>query len=255
MDLEGAYMRAMFHLFEGLPRQGPGNDAATADAFSRIPDLPPRPRVIDLGCGSGASTLALARLLEMPVVAVDIHRPLLDDLERSAAEQGLNRRIITRQANMGQLDDDDASFDLIWSEGAAYLLGFGGALRSWRRILKPGGYLVMSECTWLRDDPPEEFVAYWGDLYPTMGTIASNSTEARDAGYDVIDTTVLPPDVWWTSLYEPLRVRIESLRAEAETDANLARVIAESEREMEVFKTGHVYYGYVFFILRRPGEG
>ena len=46
----------------------------------------------------------------------------------------------------------------------------------------------------------------------------------------------------------------QSLPPDPAGDAELARVIAESEREMEIFKTGHAFYGYVFFVLRRSGD-
>ena len=57
-------MEALFALHEGLPRQGPGLDSATHAALDRVARaLPPRPRVLDLGCGSGAATLVLAEAL------------------------------------------------------------------------------------------------------------------------------------------------------------------------------------------------
>jgi len=42
-----------FELYESLPRQGPGNRASAARAIAPCPDLPPRPDVLDLGCGAG----------------------------------------------------------------------------------------------------------------------------------------------------------------------------------------------------------
>lgn len=45
-----------FLVHRGLPREGPGNDAATLQALRRLPPLPASPRVLDLGCGPGAQT-------------------------------------------------------------------------------------------------------------------------------------------------------------------------------------------------------
>ena len=56
---------AFFRLFEGLPRQGPGSDACTREALRRLGPLPPAPRVLDLGCGSGRSALVLAETLHV----------------------------------------------------------------------------------------------------------------------------------------------------------------------------------------------
>ena len=57
---------AFFSLYEGLPRQGPGSENSTHEALRRFGKLPRPLRVIDLGCGSGASTLLLARELKIP---------------------------------------------------------------------------------------------------------------------------------------------------------------------------------------------
>ena len=249
MDID-PYLEALFYLHEDLPRQGPGSETATLAVLRSIPDLPPAPRVLDLGCGSGASTLVLARELRTQIIAVDIHRPYLEQLERAAAEQGLRDLILTRQADMGRLDYAIASFDLIWSEGAAYLLTFAKALRIWRPILKPGGCLAVSECTWLSDNPPAEVAHYWRDAYPAMATVDVNSAVACDAGYDVVDAKVLPSAAWRENYYGPLRKRMTALKAEARTNQALAQVIADTEQEMDVLGKAYESFAYVFYILR-----
>lgn len=37
------------------------------------------------------------------------------------------------------------TFDIIWSEGAIFIIGFEQGLREWKPFLKLGGYLVLSE--------------------------------------------------------------------------------------------------------------
>ena len=56
---------------------------------------------------------------------------------------------------MWALPFDQASFDLIWAEGTAYVMGFGEALHSWRKFLKGSVCLAATEVTWLRPEPPE----------------------------------------------------------------------------------------------------
>ena len=57
---------------------------------------------------------------------------------------------------MADLPFADASFDLLWSEAAAYSMGFFAALAAWRRLLVDGGRLAVSELVWLDRDPPAE---------------------------------------------------------------------------------------------------
>ena len=93
-----------FTVFEGLPRQGPGSDMCTARAFNLIPDLPRNTSILDIGCGSGMQTLALARLCpDATITACDIYQLFLDDLQGRATNEGLDARIQTLCASMDDL--------------------------------------------------------------------------------------------------------------------------------------------------------
>jgi SAM-dependent methyltransferase len=242
---------AFFRLFEGLPRQGPGSDACTREALSRLPPLPPAPRVVDLGCGAGRQTLVLAEALQTRVLAVDLHQPFLDQLNESARARGLADLVETRCADMGALDLASGSVDLLWSEGAIYLLGFEEGLRLWRPLLAPGDLAAVTECSWLSDARDEEITAFWRAAYPTMGSVADNLARAERVGFEVCDRFALPPSAWWDDYYTPLLRRIEALAPAA--DPTLAAIIAETEREIDLYRRYPEVYGYVFYLMRARG--
>jgi serine/threonine-protein kinase HipA len=239
-----------FLLHSNLPRQGPGSDACTLEALRRLGPLPAAPRVMDLGCGPGCQTRVLARELGVPITAVDLHAPFLRGLEEAAAREGLGHLVQTRCADFGALDDPPGSVDLLWSEGAIYILGWAEGLRRWRPLLRPGGHLSVTEATWLTEDRPPEAVAFWREAYPPMGTVASNCAVAQAQGFEVLDTFPLPQATWWDEYYRPLQARMESLRPLARTDAGLAAVLEETEREIELCARFGSSYGYVFYLLR-----
>ena len=242
---------AIFRLFEGLPRQGPGSDACTRETLGRLPALPAAPRVLDLGCGAGRSALVLAAALRTRVVAVDLHEPFLDQLRATAQGRGLEHLIEARCADMGAPGVPAGSIDLLWSEGAIYFLGFEEGLRLWRPLLASGGCVAVSECSWLRADPPAEAAAYFREGYPGMAGIEENVERARAAGFDVLDHFTLPPEAWWDEYYTPLLERMARLAPDADPD--LAAAIAETRREIELFRRcGHAY-GYVFYLMRPCG--
>ncbi|MDY7229041.1 SAM-dependent methyltransferase [Hyalangium rubrum] len=243
-------LEAFFRLFSELPREGPGSDDATREALRRLPALPASPRVIDLGCGPGRQTLVLARELGSPITAVDLHAPFLAELEAAAERSGLRHLVRTRCADFGSLQDPPGSYDLLWSEGAIYHLGWSEGLRRWRPLLTPSGLMAATEATWLTDHPPAEAAAFWREAYPTMGTVTTNAQAARGAGYEVLDTFPLPASAWWDDYYRPLQGRMATLRAEAATDPALAEVIASTAREIELYERFGDSYGYVFYLLR-----
>ncbi len=240
-----------WELYGDLPQQGPGSDASTEQAIGLIPDLPPNPHILDVGCGSGRQSLCLARCTGGELVAVDNHQPFLDRLNQSAAEQGLGERIITQCASMDALTFQASSFDLIWSEGAIYIIGFERGLREFRKFLKPGGVIAVTEITWLRDDPAAELKEFWEAEYPAMSTRSVNESAIAASGYQLLETFALPDSDWWDNYYKPLEARAREMRQKYAGDQEALEVISVTEKEIELFQKFSDFYGYVFYLMRK----
>lgn len=115
----------MLKMHEGLPRQGPGDNACTRKAFQMLETLPKNPEILDIGCGSGMQTIELARTCpNCRITATDIHQPFLDDVAERAEAAGVAERITTLQASMDDLPFGDATFDVLWTEGSIFIVGF-----------------------------------------------------------------------------------------------------------------------------------
>jgi tRNA G46 methylase TrmB len=88
------FWEIFFELYEGLPRQGPGNRACAEKALGLCRDLPPKPAVLDLGCGVGGQTLHLAELLpDALVTAMDSRAPRIERLRATVARRGPAERV------------------------------------------------------------------------------------------------------------------------------------------------------------------
>ncbi len=236
-------------LFDGLGQQGPGSEASTKKALSLLPALPENPRILDLGCGPGRQTVTVAKETGARVVAVDVHQPFLDQLAASAEAAGV--KVETRCQSMDQLSDPPGSYDLIWSEGAIYLMGLENALKRWRPLLAEGGLMGFTEASWLVDVPPAEALEFWVDAYPGMGSVRVNCAKIAKLGFETLETFPLLIEDWWRGYYTPLRERIEKLGAPAESWPELGEVLEATESEIELFERYHESYGYVFYLLRR----
>jgi SAM-dependent methyltransferase len=239
-------------LSEGLPRQGPGSTEATLRALSMVRRLPARPRILDIGCGPGAQTIDLARATGGAIVALDNRQRFLDEMLSRAAKAGVSSQIEAVCGSMFEMDFPEASFDLIWSEGAIYIMGFGAGLNACRRFLKASGSIVVSELTWLTDDPPAEARDRWAQEYPAIKTIEANVKVAADAGYEDIKTFVLPTADWWANYYGPGEARLAEVRQRHAGEPETVALLDDIRREYDLFRAHSESYGYVFYVMRKP---
>ncbi|WP_299322247.1 class I SAM-dependent methyltransferase [Parasphingopyxis sp.] len=241
----------LFDIHADLPRQGPGDDESTLRALTQCEGLPAAPAILDIGCGPGMQTLALARARpEAHIAAIDFHQPYLDDLDGRADAAGCADRIVTQRADMADLPFAHGTFDLIWSEGAAYSMGVDAALAAWKPLLREGGYLTFTELVWLADEPPETAAAFFAEEYPAMRHDDAVADAVEAAGYALIDRFVLPDAAWWTHYYTPLSERLALLDRKYADDAEALGVIATSKREIEMRRRFGTAYGYEFFVAR-----
>ncbi len=244
----------LFALFmevqRGLPRQGPGCAAATRDALALCAALPAEPAILDVGCGPGMQTRTLAQATGGTVTAVDLHQEFLDQLDAAAQADGLADRIETRAADMTDLPFDDGAFDLIWAEGSAYIMGVDAALAAWRRLLRPGGYLVFSDMVWFTDAPPDAATAFFAEEYPDMRAAEAVAAAVEQAGYALAGTVPVPDAGWWDDYYTPLEAKLPGLRETHAGDAMALEVIAATAREIDMRRRFGGSYGYMFYAGR-----
>ncbi len=242
-----------FH--RNVPRQGPGTPEATAKAFRGVrPFLPPAPKILDLACGSGGQTMVLAGLTEGPILAVDLHPRFLEELRQQAEKAQLSHRITAEPGDMKALDLGTRKFDLVWCEGAIYIVGFQRGLEMIRALLEPSGVVVVSDAVWLKpaDQAPDIVVECWKQC-PAMTTISDNLAMAEAAGFTVLDHFTLPRE-GWDAYIDPVEARMNEVLAVVGDDPD-AQAAAEAERkEFAAFRGNEGSVGYEFFLLRRRDD-
>ena len=248
---ENRSLELFFELFSDLPRQGPGNAESTLRAFALVPPLDSSSRILDLGCGSGAQTLALAAVTPAQILAIDSHSPVIARLNETARTLGLADQIHGRIGDMAAPDVPPGSVDLIWAEGSIYNIGFERGLASFLPLLKPGGHVAVTEACWLTPDPPAPCREFWNAEYPAITEVDACLEKIRACGYSLVGHFTLPSASWWADYYGPLQAAIDQFRLKYLGDGEALAVADALQREIDIWREYRDCYGYVFFVMRR----
>ena len=235
-------------LFDDMDKLSPGDDSLSLYVLRSLPEHWFEV-VVDAGCGAGRQTMVLASELGTPIQAVDCHQPFFNRLERRAKERGVGHLVQMHCMDMKDIPSAFPTIDLLWSEGAAYNIGFANALATWAKTIKPNGFAVVSELCWLRDKIPEAVREFFRSGYPEMQSVPQNISAAETAGYKIFNIYTVPKEAWVKDYYDVLEPRAKSLVNHP--DVAVRDFAIETLKEIETFKISEDSYGYVFYVLQR----
>ena len=239
-------------LHKRAKRQGSGGDVETRKAIDLAMLDPSAPlKVADIGCGTGASTIQLARLLNAKITAIDFLPEFIEVLKGKAENEGLSKKINPLVCSMENLQFDDEEYDVIWSEGAIYNIGFEKGINDWRRFLKPGGLLVVSEITWTTSDRPSEIQEYWEAEYPEIDTASSKINILEKNGYSPVAYFVLPERCWLENYYRPLQNSFAEFIVRNANNENAQAIVEAEKKEISLYEKFKKHYSYGVYIARK----
>lgn len=237
--------------YSNLERQGPGSPEVTQKALSFVENLNEQSKIADIGCGSGGQTMELAQHAPGRITGVDLFSVFIDLFNRNAAERKLQDRVKGEVGSMDALKFEEEALDLIWSEGAIYNIGFERGLNEWRKFLKPGGFIAVSEVSWFTDERPAEIDEFGMDAYPEIDTIPSKLAQLQKAGYVPVASFILPEICWTEHFYAPQVEVMERFLKENAGNKAAEDLIANQRHEMNLYYKYKDFYGYVFYIGKK----
>ena len=235
-------------LFRGMEKLGPGGNVHTLNVLRLLPKRQ-FDAIVDVGCGAGRQTIVLAKALGTLVHAVDSYEPFLNELTHRAKEAGIEHLVQAHCMDMKDIPDVFQHIDLLWSEGAAYNIGFSTALTTWAPAINPDGFAVVSELSWLHEQIPDAVREFFVSGYPDMQSVHRNVAVAENAEYKVLNTYTLPKEAWVEGYYDVLESRAKALVNHP--DSSVRDFAVETVKEIEVFECSESSYGYVFYVLQR----
>jgi len=237
--------------FSSVERQGPGSPEVTLKALSFIDNLTGESHIADIGCGTGGQTMVLAEHAPGHITGIDLFADFIDIFNANSRKRNLQDRVRGIVGSMEHLTFQKEELDLIWSEGAIYNIGFERGISEWRKFLKPGGYLAVSEASWFTRRRPVEIERYWQDAYPEIDIISHKVGQMEKAGYIPTATFVEPENCWTEHFYAP-QVSAQEKFLKKHAGNKAAEELVENERhEARLYEIYKEFYGYVFYIWKK----
>lgn len=201
----------------------------TRKAFKVLPELN-KPEILDIGCGSGIPSLELARLCHGKITGIDIDQPQLDKFTKNIREAGLTDRVQALNCSMLEMDFPDEYFDIIWSEGSIYAVGFERGLREWKRFLKPGGFMV---------------------VHDEQGDVEQKIISIAGCGYELLDYFLISIEAWREEYFIPLENLVEEYKEGPNTDPENLQELKQAKLELDMFRKNPERNSSVYFIIKR----
>ena len=237
--------------FSSVERQGPGSPEVTIKALSFIDNLTSESRIADIGCGTGGQTMVLAQHSPGHITGIDLFLTFINLFNLNAKNLNFQDRIKGIVGSMDKLSFQNEELDLIWSEGAIYNIGFERGLNEWRKFLKGGGYIAVSEASWFTEKRPAEIDEFWQDAYPEIDTIPNKVAQVQKAGYIPVATFILPENCWTEHFYAPQVAAQEVFLKKHAGNKTAEAFIANQRHETQLYYKYKAYYGYVFYIGKK----
>ncbi len=240
--------------FLNTERQGPGSPEVTLKALSFIDYLTEQSRIADIGCGTGGQTMVLAQHAPGHITGFDLFPAFIDRFNANAAKLNLQDRVKGIVRSMDDLPFQKEELDLIWCEGAIYNIGFERGLNEWRKFLKTGGYIAVTESSWFTEKRPAEIENYCRAHFPEMDTIPNKVARIQKAGYMPVATFILPATCWTDHYFVPLR-RAQELFLDKYAGNKIAgEFVAFQRHDEEIYRKYQEFYGYVFYLAKKIAQ-
>jgi len=238
--------------YKDTDRQGPGSSFETLKALSFMNiNRDHKIKIADIGCGSGGQTFTLAKNIEGQIIAVDLFPEFLEELNLKAEKLGFQEKIKTVEKSMEDLPFDNDEFDIIWSEGAIYNIGFEAGIKKWKNYLKTGGFLAVSEITWITNSRPQEIEEFWNSEYPEIDTASNKIRLLEENGYSPIGYFILSQNSWTDNFYKPLEKRFSAFIEKHNNSEAARNIVEEQKEEIRKFEKYKDYYSYGFYIAKK----
>lgn len=192
----------------------------TIQAFSIIHEIE-HPIILDIGCGTGVTSLALLKKCNATIYAVDPDLSCINRLKEKVSEMNLEHRIKVFNDSVFNPGLFSHKFDIVLAEGLLNVIGFETGLPLLIGHVKKNGFIIIHDE--LKDDDAKRNIFDNHNL-------------------KLLDSFILGKDVWWKEYYDCLEKKIRS--------AGKENLFKNELEEIEEYKTDPRNYTSIYYILQ-----
>ena len=196
-------------------------NAFTTKAFRSLPAMD-EPEILDLGCGTGVSTLCLLEICDGHFEAVDSDRDCVDWFQSKVDTLGHGSRVRVHCSSVFDLPTFDTQFDVVIAEGLLNVIGFARGLAIQIELLKRPGYIILHDELKNESEKRELF---------------------RENQLRLLTSFELDEHVWWDEYISCLE------QAVASHDDN--SLLKAERKEIELYKQDPSLFRSIFYVLKR----
>jgi arsenite methyltransferase len=152
--------------------------------------------VLDVGCGVGATPSYLAKAADCRVVAVDLLEKMIEQSRERAKAEGVQDRVESTVADARHLPFEDNLFDAVIMESLnVFFEDKRKAMSEYVRVTRPGGYVGITEMTWLRPPSPEAEEYFKRVVYADVLQASGWTELLEEAGLKEVVGSAHPVDI------------------------------------------------------------
>ncbi|TFF98961.1 MAG: class I SAM-dependent methyltransferase [Promethearchaeota archaeon] len=200
----------------------------TKQAFEKLPKIR-KPRLLDVGCGTGVTTMKIAKYMNGKIIGLDVDKKALKELREKISKKVLDNRIKIINDSFIETGFLANSFDIIWAEGVFHIIGYNKCLQESYRILTQNGFLVIVD---------------------TLENLKKNSEKFRKVGFKIYDQINWDENSWWIKYYKPMEAKINELK-QKNIDPSLFTHLIEHEHEIDMVKKDPKKFDCAHLILQK----
>jgi cyclopropane fatty-acyl-phospholipid synthase-like methyltransferase len=254
--IEDVIRDGLIHMWYWYDRD---DDAPLAEALDRITrkvtdtlGLRPGERVLDLGCGTGATAVHLAGTKGVRVTGVTISTVEARRAAERAAAAGLERAVDFTEGDYHALDLPGGGFDAVLAlESLQNSTDLPRALAECYRMLRPGGRLTIADLCLGAPGDPARLAAFMSALkLARLPSLPDWLALVREAGFQIEEYTECGPRVY--GMKNRFLSAVMARRTELAAQFGEAALAEFSRRSHGFFLPRRDQIGYAIVSARRP---